>query len=356
MASTGCCQGLVGLKSFSIGSGKAESSASLSSCSSLTRVSGFNSPVRLNPGVRTDRQWQGLRVGVKSWRALPKTQAGIQHKGFDDKWTAQAKQAPAVRKNLGLEIEQVRLPGSRVKLTVTVPMQLCKDTWERTILAICKKQQIKGFRARAKVPDMILMSHVGKKNVLAAILHELLTRTLPNAVLHVEGKVLENTERISPSFEDMMELISPSQTFTYQVLVEVEPEVTWTSERAYAGMHVRVDVPHMSDVQESILEFRSLHKELGTLHDSNKPLELGDVAVIDMTAQIFSAEDGSSIGEVIERDDWKNLQVDTDDVVNTLLPGFAEALVGIQVNDTRRFRSVFPEFWPPELRGVGATF
>ncbi|CAK9321807.1 unnamed protein product [Citrullus colocynthis] len=255
-----------------------------------------------------------------------------------------------------LEISETQEPNSRVRLSVGVPPAVCEDCHSRVIAEFMKQAKIPGFRPGKKVPETILVSYVGKNHVRKAIVESILKRTLPHAMSSVAGRALKDSVRIASKFSDLEHTLSSQGSLRYDIIVDVAPEVRWVPENGYKNLKVVVEIDSEIDAQKtSEQELKRRHKSLGALRIvTDRGLQIGDVAVIDISA-ITIGQDESS-GQKIPSAESKGYRFDTEDS-DKILPGFLDSLIGIQRGETKSFPLVFPESWKQEdLRGVHAQF
>ncbi|KAG6637353.1 hypothetical protein CIPAW_11G172700 [Carya illinoinensis] len=219
-----------------------------------------------------------------------------------------------------------------------------------------KQAKVPGFRPGKNVPESILLSHVGKKNVQKATVESILKRTLPHAMASVTGKALRDSVRIVTKFSDMEQTYSSLNTLRYDVIVDVAPQVKWNPENGYKNLKVVVEIDSDIDAQRaSELELRRRHKSLGLLRIvTDRGLQIGDVAVLDISATTID-QDELNVVELPSAES-KGFHFDTEDG-DKVIPGFIDSIIGIRPGETKSFPLVFPESWKQEnLRGVHAQF
>ncbi|KAI5674755.1 hypothetical protein M9H77_15119 [Catharanthus roseus] len=255
-----------------------------------------------------------------------------------------------------LKVTETQEPNSRVRLSVEVPPIVCEDCHRRVIREFMKKAKVPGFRPGKNLPEDILISYVGKQNVQKATIESILKRTLPHAVSSVAGKALEDSMRITTTFSDMEKTYTSLNSLSYDVIVDVAPEIKWVPEDGYKNLKVVVEIDSEIDAQTaSEQELRRRHKSLGVLKIvTDRGLQFGDVAVLDISATTI--EQDESTAKTIPSAESKGFQFDTEDG-DKVLPGFLDSIVGMQRGETKSFPYVFPESWNQEdLRGVQAQF
>ncbi|KAF3454029.1 hypothetical protein FNV43_RR04474 [Rhamnella rubrinervis] len=255
-----------------------------------------------------------------------------------------------------IEVTETQQPNSRVKLTVEVPSAICDDCYSRILKEFMKQSKVPGFRPGKQVPESILVNYVGKKNVQKATVESILKRTLPHAMSSVTGRALRDSVQIVTKFSDMEQAYSSLNSLSYDVIVDVAPEVKWIKENGYKNLKIVVEIDTDIGAQKaSEKELRRRHKSLGSLKIvTDRGLQVGDVAVLDISATTIDQVESNV--QKIPSAESKGFHFDTEDG-DKFLPGFLDKLVGIQRGETKPFPLVFPETWTQEnLRGVHAEF
>ncbi|PSR95584.1 Trigger factor-like protein TIG, Chloroplastic [Actinidia chinensis var. chinensis] len=255
-----------------------------------------------------------------------------------------------------IEVTETPEPNSRVRLNVKVPPAVCEDCYKRIINEFMKQAKVPGFRPGKKVPESILISHVGKQAVQKATIESILKRTLPHATSLVSGRALKDSIRIVTKFSDMEATYSSLNSLRYDVIVDVAPEVRWVPDDGYKNLKVVVEIDSEIDAHKAFeQELRRRHKSLGSLRIViDRGLQIGDVAVLDISATTID-EDESNV-QKIPSAETKGLNFDTEDG-DKVIPGFLDSIIGIQRGETKSFPLVFPESWKQEnLCGVHAQF
>ncbi|KAF2285710.1 hypothetical protein GH714_007317 [Hevea brasiliensis] len=247
-------------------------------------------------------------------------------------------------------------PNSRLRLSVEVPPAVCDDCYKRVMNEFMKQAKVPGFRPGKNVPESILLSYVGKQNVLKATVESVLKRTLPHAMSSVTGRALRDSVRIATKFSDMEKDYSSHNSLRYDVIVDVAPEVKWIPDNGYKNLKIIVELD--SDINAegaSEKELRRRQKSLGTLRIvTDRGLQIGDVVVLDISSTKID-KDKSNVQNIPDAES-KGFHFDTEDG-DKVLPGFLNSIIGIQRGEKKSFPLVFPESWSQaSLRGVHAQF
>ncbi|RDX98833.1 Trigger factor-like protein TIG, Chloroplastic, partial [Mucuna pruriens] len=254
-----------------------------------------------------------------------------------------------------LMVTQAEEPNSGVRLHVEVPPLVCEDCYKRVIAEFMKQAKIPGFRPGKKVPESILISYVGSKNVQKATIESILRRTLSHAMASVTGRALQDSVRIVTKFSEMEETYSSLGSLRYDVIVDIAPEIKWIPDNnAYKNLKIVVEIDSDIDAHRaSEQEFRRRYKSIGSLKVvTDRGLQVGDVAVLDISATTID-QDESNVKNIPSAESFN---FDTEDG-DKVLPGFLDSICGIHRCETKSFPLVFPEAWKQEnLRGVQAQF
>ncbi|CAL9243634.1 unnamed protein product [Arabidopsis halleri] len=255
-----------------------------------------------------------------------------------------------------LKVTETLQANSSVKLSVEVPPIVCEDCYQRVLTEFMKLSKVPGFRPKTRVPENIIVGFVGRQYVLRATVESILKRTLPHAMESVTGRALKDSIQIVSSFPEMEKAYSKLKTLSYEVVVDVVPELRWNPEDGYKNMKVVVELGDEIDAKKACeRQLRQKYKSLGALKIvTDRGLQVGDLAVVDISATTID-EDGST-GQAIPDAESKGFHFDTEEG-NRLLPGFLDSIIGIRAGESKSFTLAFPESWKQEsLRGQRAQF
>ncbi|CAN0917661.1 Trigger factor-like protein TIG, Chloroplastic [Linum grandiflorum] len=253
-----------------------------------------------------------------------------------------------------LNLTETEEPNSRVRLGVEVPSEVCDDCYKRVIKEFTKKAKVPGFRPGKSIPESILINYVGRQGFQKAVVESILQRTLPHALASVNERALKDSVRIATSFSEMEKTFSSLKTLRYDILVDVVPELKWKPEHGYKNLKVIVEIDSDIDAQTaSEQEFRRRHKSLGSMRIvTDRGLQVGDVAVLDISAKRLDSEESDNILD----GESKGFNFDTEEG-DSVIPGFLDSIIGIRQGEVKTFPLTFPETWRQEnLRGLHAQF
>lgn len=223
-----------------------------------------------------------------------------------------------------------------VKLDITVPAKDAADAYNQAVKRISQYVNIDGFR-KGKAPRQVVERHVGVERIKQEALESLMPRVLSQAI--DENKLDVITQPYITSYDYKV-----GEDLKVTAKVETRPEVTLGE---YKGLSVEVeDSPIAEDSMEKALDaLRNQHAETKIITD--RATKDTDIVKIDF--------DGSVNGEKIKGGEGKNYPLDL--AHSNFIPGFAEQLVGKNLNEEFDIDVTFPEDYHDEsLKGQKATF
>ncbi len=224
-----------------------------------------------------------------------------------------------------------RKADSRVQLRVEASASELDTAVSAAVRRLGGRVRLPGFRP-GKAPAAMVERVVGwdtvRQEAVDALVPALYTRAVEQAgVQPVDDPELD------------VEAVERGQPFIFTATVTVRPDVDLGD---YRSLRVDVPVTEVTEEQdeEKIAELRRRHSEL---HDVERPAQSGDVIrctlVMRRGEELLSGED--------EQD--RDLDIDRD----RLLPGLADALIGLEAGAQRSFQLTLPDdFSREELRGV----
>ncbi len=223
-----------------------------------------------------------------------------------------------------------------VKLDITVPAKDAADAYNQAVKRISQYVNIDGFR-KGKAPRQVVERHVGVERIKQEALESLMPRVLSQAI--DENKLDVITQPYITSYDYKV-----GEDLKVTAKVETRPEVTLGE---YKGLSIEVeDSPIAEDSMEKALDaLRNQHAETKIITD--RATKDTDIVKIDF--------DGSVNGEKIKGGEGKNYPLDL--AHSNFIPGFAEQLVGKNLNEEFDIDVTFPEDYHDEsLKGQKATF
>ena len=223
-----------------------------------------------------------------------------------------------------------------VKLNITIPAKDAADAYNNAVRKISQYVNIDGFR-KGKAPRSVVERHVGTERIKQEAIENLMPKAINQAVADNKLDLVAQPYITSYNF-------NVGEDLTVTAKAELRPEVTLGQ---YKGLKLEVkDSPVAEDaMQKSIDNLLNQYATQETVID--RATKDTDIAVIDF--------EGFCNGEKIQGGDAKNYPLDL--AHSNFIPGFAEQLVGKNLNDEFEIKVNFPENYHDEkLKGQPATF
>ena len=223
-----------------------------------------------------------------------------------------------------------------VKLNITIPAKDAAEAYNQAVRKISQYVNIDGFR-KGKAPRAVVERHVGTERIKQEAIENLMPKAVNQAVFDNKLDIIAQPYITSYNY-------NLGEDLTVTARAELRPEVTLGQ---YKGLTLEIkDSPVAEDaMQKSIDNLLNQHSTQETVID--RPTKETDIAVIDF--------DGYANGEKIHGGEAKNYPLDL--AHSNFIPGFAEQLVGKNLNDEFEIKVNFPEDYHDEkLKGQPATF
>ncbi len=223
-----------------------------------------------------------------------------------------------------------------VKLDITIPAKDAVDAYNNAVRKISQYVNIDGFR-KGKAPRAVVERHVGTERIKQEAIENLMPRAINQAVADNKLDIIAQPYVTNYNF-------NIGEDLTVTAKAELRPEVTLGQ---YKDLTVEIkDTPIEADaLQKQLDRLLDQHSTMETVID--RPTKDTDIAVIDF--------DGYSNGEKIQGGEAKNYPLNLGN--SNFIPGFAEQIVGKNLNDEFEIKVTFPEKYHDEkLQGQPATF
>ena len=223
-----------------------------------------------------------------------------------------------------------------VKLDITIPAKDATEAYNKAVQRISQYVNIDGFR-KGKAPRAVVERHVGTERIKQEAIESLMPKAINQAVVDNNLDIIAQPYVTNYNF-------NIGEDLTVTAKAELRPEVTLGQ---YKDLTLEIkDTPIEADaMQKSIDNLLNQHSTQETVID--RPTKETDIAVIDF--------DGYANGEKIQGGEAKNYPLDL--AHSNFIPGFAEQLVGKNLNDEFESKVTFPENYHDEkLKGQPATF
>ncbi len=236
-----------------------------------------------------------------------------------------------------MKIELEKEKNNVVKMNIEFPAKDAVDAYNRASMRISQHINIPGFR-RGKAPRNVVEQHVGAERIKYEALESLLPKVFQQAIKENDLDVISQPTVDSYDF-------NVGEDLKITAKVEVRPEFEL---KEYKGLTV--------DVEEYVIPDDAYEKSLQNMLDRAVTYEV----VVDRPAKEddlvkFDFEGFTEDGEKIEHGDGKNYTLDLAN--SRFIPGFAEQLVGHNVDEEFDINVKFPEtYHEAKLAGAPAIF
>lgn len=238
----------------------------------------------------------------------------------------------ARREDETLKVTSETIAPREVELTVVPEERAVEQAMRRAAREASRQQPIPGFRP-GRAPYTLVERRLGRDNILLQALQNI-GRDLYSRAIKESGLDPFETTQFSISSEDPVEL---------KLRVPLKPVVNLGD---YAALHVDPE-PEVVVTDEQVDEqLASLQRSHAENEPVERPVQMGD--------QLVGAVKGvTTEGEDVVNDEHASINV-TEDLEPA---GFAEALLGLTVGETREFTLAYPEDYQVEdLAGKQVNF
>ena len=246
-----------------------------------------------------------------------------------------------------MKVTQEKLPDSQISLNIEVSGDASRSTYDKVVQKLARSSNIPGFR-KGKVPRQILIQRIGTQRIKAAVLEELIQKSLAEAIEQESIEALGNYE-LRSKFDDLIQQYQPGQPLTFMAVVDVPPSVELAD---YHNLQVKAEesVYDPQQVDDFLEQRRAEQADLVPVED--RPAQMGDIAIIDFQGKLTA--EGEE-GQPIEGGSAENFQVELAE--GKLIAGMVEGVVGMNPEETKEVSVTFPEDYPNEdLAGKPAVF
>lgn len=235
-----------------------------------------------------------------------------------------------------METTLTKVKDNLVSISMTIPASEATSAYNSAATKIAQYINVDGFR-KGKAPRAVVERHVGVDRIQQEALEILLPKYLGQAIYDNKLDVITQPAITNYKFESGKDV-----EVTFEV--ETRPEVSLGS---YKGMNVKVEVPAQEDdaFDKALNGFLTQHSSMELVLD--RPSCETDTVVFDF--------DGVCNGEPIQGGSAKGYALDL--AHSNFIPGFAEQLVGHNINEEFDIQVTFPEnYHDSKLQGQPATF
>ncbi|GBF78850.1 trigger factor [Aphanothece sacrum] len=250
-----------------------------------------------------------------------------------------------------MKVTQEKLPDSQIGLKIEIPAETLKKAYEKTVNNLARTANIPGFR-KGKVPRQILLQRLGKQYIKAATLEELIQETVKNVIKEESLEVLGNNYLLRSSFEELIGKFNTEEPLTFLAAVDVPPTVELGD---YHTLSIKAEetVYNPQKLEDWLKERQEKQATLVPVED--RPLQMGDVAIVDYEGRFAPAEGEELSSEPIPGVHGKDFRVDLEE--GRFIAGMVEGMVGMNPEEIKDISLVFPDEYPQEdLAGQPVVF
>jgi trigger factor len=232
-----------------------------------------------------------------------------------------------------MNVEVENLPNCIASLHIELPPDVVTKEWNEVVKEFRQAARIPGFRP-GKAPQNVVEAKF-RKEIQDRLTKKLVTETTRVAIQEKGLNVLSISDVAGVEF-------TPERSMRFTATLITSPEFELPD---YKGIQVKVPPDEVTeeDMEKGLQSLRERHATFSDVE--GRALELNDFAVIDYAATL----DGRPLLEVEPKapktltggvDFWIKLEE------NTLVKGFSERLVGMQIGETRNFDLTVPADYP----------
>lgn len=231
-----------------------------------------------------------------------------------------------------MKISLEQLPQSRVQLDIEVDPDRLEQSLDQASRRIAQKSKIPGFRP-GKAPRRVVERMVGREGLI----REALEKLVPD--VYNEAIEAEDIDAIGQPDLEIVEL----DPVRFKATVPVRPNVELGDYRSIRLERAPVEVTD-EEVEEQITQIRRHH---ATQAPVDRGIQWEDVVVADV--------EGTVEGSPFVKDE--DAEFALREGQQLLLPGLAEAFLGMKAGDEKKVELEIPEdFGVERLNGKTATF
>ena len=243
-----------------------------------------------------------------------------------------------------LKVTTEARPSSRLAVTVTVPGERCKTSYEDAITSLSRSINLPGFR-KGKVPRTVLVQQLGGVRIKATALEKLIDNAWRDAIQQESLEPISQPD-LSSGFDGLLESFEPGKELTFTLEADVAPTPKLKTTK---GLKAEFEtVAYDASRVDAMLE--DSRKQMATVVPvEGRAAKNGDIAVLGFKGTY--SDDGSEI----EGGSADSMDVDLEN--GRMIPGFIEGVIGMKVGETKTVDCQFPDDYPKEdARGRKAAF
>ncbi len=229
------------------------------------------------------------------------------------------------------KVEKELLENRQAKLTVTVDPEQLRREMQDAARRISRHVNIPGFR-KGKAPYRIVLQHFGEEAIFDEALDPL------GQAVYVEALKEADVDPYAPG--ELSEVSSERDPLVLTFTVPLTPDVGLGE---YRDVRIKYKAPKVTknEVEEAL---DALREQQGTLDPVERPIAMGDVAVLDIVGTLV--REGDEPEDPDQPSTWVNRQgvrVKVAEEATYPVPGFPSQVAGMAAGDERSFDISFSE-------------
>lgn len=208
-----------------------------------------------------------------------------------------------------------QLSPTRVRINVEVPFAELEPDFQRAYKELAKQVRLPGFRP-GKAPAKLLEARIGREAMLDQIVNDALPSRYGQAVAESDVQPLGR-----PNIEVTKKEYGQDLQFTAEV--DIRPKI---SPPDLSALTVSVDPIEIGE-DDVDAELQSLSTRFGTLTAVDRPVAVGDVVSIDLSATVDGEDIPNAAAEGLSHEVGSG----------RLIAGLDDAVVGLSADESRVF-------------------
>lgn len=208
-----------------------------------------------------------------------------------------------------------QLSPTRVRINVEVPFAELEPDFQRAYKELAKQVRLPGFRP-GKAPAKLLEARIGREAMLNQIVNDALPSRYGQAVAESDVQPLGR-----PNIEVTKKEYGQDLQFTAEV--DIRPKI---SPPDLSALTVSVDPIEIGE-DDVDAELQSLRTRFGTLTAVDRPVAVGDVVSIDLSATVDGEDIPNAAAEGLSHEVGSG----------RLIAGLDDAVVGLSADESRVF-------------------
>lgn len=208
-----------------------------------------------------------------------------------------------------------QLSPTRVRINVEVPFAELEPDFQRAYKELAKQVRLPGFRP-GKAPAKLLEARIGREAMLDQIVNDALPSRYGQAVAESDAQPLGR-----PNIEVTKKEYGQDLQFTAEV--DIRPKISLPD---LSALTVSVDPIEIGE-DDVDAELQSLRTRFGTLTAVDRPVAVGDVVSIDLSATVDGEDIPNAAAEGLSHEVGSG----------RLIAGLDDAVVGLSADESRVF-------------------